>query len=106
MAATNSLSGRNRSTVDSGIDAPTACCTPRTLCCVARGQATLEALGFDVNQAAVSHQRSGALNPVAVTTAIGPRTARAFKPYRFKEPPKAVVNGGVQTGPGRNPAGL
>lgn len=71
------------------------------------GSATLEALGFDVGTKRLYLTNAvGRLNPVAVTTAIGPRTARAFKPYRFKEPPKAVVNGWVQTGPGRNPAGL
>ena len=71
------------------------------------GKATLEALGFDVDTKRLSLTNAvGKLDPVAVTQAIGPRTARAFEPYRFNEPPSAVVNGWVQTGPGRNPAGL
>lgn len=71
------------------------------------GSATLEALGFDVKTKRLYLTNAvGQLDPVAVTRAIGPRTARALEPYRFNEPPKSSVNGWVQTGPGRNPADL
>ena len=71
------------------------------------GKATLEALGYDVGTKRLFLTNAvGQLDPVAVTRAIGPRTARALEPYRFKEPPRTRVNGWVQTGPGRNPAGL
>ena len=71
------------------------------------GSATLEALGFDIGTKRLYLTNAvGRLDAVAVTSAIGPRTARTFKPYRFKESPEVRVNGWVQTGSGRKPAGL
>jgi hypothetical protein len=37
------------------------------------------------------------LDPHRVVRCIGPKTARSFKPYRFPAPPRAVVNGSVDT---------
>ena len=71
------------------------------------GEASVEALGYDTRSKRLYLTNAvGRLEPMAVAKAIGPKTARSLEAYQFLEPPLARVNGWVQTGPGRNPAGL
>ena len=71
------------------------------------GEATLDALGFDMRTKRLYLTNAvSRLEPAAVAKAIGPKTARSLEAYQFLEPPLASVNGWVQTGPGRNPAEL
>ncbi|MFL3665279.1 MAG: hypothetical protein ACJ06V_01710, partial [Verrucomicrobiota bacterium] len=71
------------------------------------GEATLDALGFDMGTKRLYLTNAvGRLEPAAVAKAIGPKTASSLEAYQFLEPPLVSVNGWVQTGPGRNPAEL
>ena len=71
------------------------------------GVVTLDALGFDVKRKRLFLTNGiGQVDLVAVSKAIGSKTAKALEPYQFLDPAKVKVNGWIQTGPGRNPASL
>ena len=59
-------------------------------------QATVEGLGLDFDSLRLSFTNViSDLDPMSVTRAIGPQTAEAIEPYKFKTPPHVLMHGSM-----------